>query len=935
MKLRTGKRWMILLSLFLILSSLALVRDIGGQAGRVSTATCIACHRGWPDNDPPIEDEIFLPVGPDYVPFNLAPSHGELPFYTIPEGYISSIHYTPSFNPLLRDYVPCENCHGSGLAHFGIGFIPRSIPQADTCGLCHNTPPSNQARLFDLNAYLLTSHANLNLTPGKYFDQPWNGPWQAQTSFPNLGQIISLFQSDQLTPVTMNQRIEECSVCHSYTLQYPQFQKKISQNNMPNPQVSCGACHNSHIVGPNGRQPAIVDSTVKVTGITGSNVTAVTPVEGRKIFYVNNKPYKIKEDGSQDTINGIWTRGSAFNRPQPVIFQGIGTIGNSSGGVADTFNYTTGGFLYAVQPGFTLFISGKASATVNLPADALNPNAPVTAEATLDRAGFLIQSAQSDQNIILGTVDQSLVLETREDPARDQLIAQLGTDKIGVVAKVPVTYKKATGTGTLNVFVPFIGAFNFEIRDMKTNTETLCQSCHTQGKHKYTAWGKKTDGTFTDLSPTHSKNIGGQYRRSGHADNKAIPFLEFSSFEYASSHQPTYPVDMSVTGSGGLNSLRNKGNSTYKLTQTPNPANAYLGSPNLTDQVVLINNYVCNQCHHGLGAIDYMKDRQGSSSAQVLWGDATVVCITCHETHKDPSGSGKNARVPVKLSFNSRFVDAKKNPGGGINKFMDGTDIPANLGNGLICLFCHQGRESGLTNYLAIKGKVDPYTNPDQLIDAAAGVSFINPHYLDGGSLVWSRNAWEFFFSGVAQSYSTGNASHQQLNCTGCHMAEANAENTEGGHTWKARVETCQQCHGPIAKFEDIVALGDYDGDGKVGTTFEEIGTIVPDGSSGTGLFGQLVAALRTKGIFYNPNSYPYFFTATGAQFRAFTSNTLAASFNLAWSYKSGNCVYWHNARYVVQILQDSLKALGVTPTGVRPSGNRNATDYRTIVVNP
>jgi len=192
-------------------------------AGRVGTYTCIACHWGWPDNDPPIEDEIFLPVNPDYVPFNLAPSHGQLPFYTIPEGYISSIHYTPSFNPLLRDYVPCENCHGSGLAHFGIGFIPRSIPQADTCGLCHNTPPSNQARLFDLNGVLIDLPCKSEFHPGKIFRQWFNGPWQAQTSFPNLGEIVSLFQSDQLTPVTRNQRSRNAAfaiVMHYNTLDF-------------------------------------------------------------------------------------------------------------------------------------------------------------------------------------------------------------------------------------------------------------------------------------------------------------------------------------------------------------------------------------------------------------------------------------------------------------------------------------------------------------------------------------------------------------------------------------------------------------------------------------------------------------------------------------------------------------------------------------------
>jgi len=932
MKVRPNIKWILMLSFFLIIAAFVGARNAAAAAGFVGTQTCIDCHQNWLDNNPSIEDTLSGDVSVDYLPVNLSSTRAGDPFYTIAEGFISSLHYTPSSDPTAKDFVSCESCHGSGLAHYGMGAIPVSIPQSKTCANCHNSKYSE---------YLLTSHANQNNKPPKYFDQNNKGLIQATaniTSSPR--EKVSLFKSNQTSIVTKNERIEECSVCHNYALQYPQYRKKIAQGNFLKPQVSCGACHDSHIVGPNGKQPAIVDTTVQVTGITGTNVTAVTPVEGREIFYVNNKPYKIDNNGAQDTVNGVWTRGSAFNRPQPVIVQGTGIVSNSSNGVGDVFRYTTGGFLFAVRSGDTLLISGKASATVNLPADALNAGAPVTAEATLDRAGFLIHTVQSDENIVVGTFDQTLILESREDPARDQLVAQLGTDKIGIVAKVPVTYKKATGTGILNVFVPFNGTVNFEIRDMRTNTETLCQSCHTQGKHKYTEWGKKKDGTFVDLRLTHNINIGGQYRTSGHADREAIPFLEFSSFEYGSSHQPTYPFDMSISGSGGVNSLRNKSNSAYKLTQTPNPANVYLGAANLTNQVVLINNYACNQCHHGLGAIDYMKDRQGTSSAQVLWGDATVVCITCHETHQDSNRSGKNVRVPVKLSFNSRFVDTAKNPRGGINKFMDGTDIPTNVGNGLICLFCHQGRESGLTVYLAIKGKVDPYTQPNQVIDAVNGVSFINPHYLDGGSIVWSRNAWEFFSEGAPQPYSTGIADHQQLNCIGCHMGEASTDNLEGGHTWKPRVETCQQCHvksngEAINNFSDIPASADYDGDGTPRTTFQEIGTVSADGSTGTGLFGQLLAALNAKGIFYQPDSYPYFFNATGGQFKAFTSNTLAASFNLAWAWKAGNCTYYHNAFYIVQILQDSLKALGVTPTGVRPSTDRNATDYRKIVVNP
>jgi hypothetical protein len=271
-----------------------------------------------------------------------------------------------------------------------------------------------------------------------------------------------------------------------------------------------------------------------------------------------------------------------------------------------------------------------------------------------------------------------------------------------------------------------------------------------------------------------------------------------------------------------------------------------------------------------------------------------------------------------------------------MNKFLDGTDIPPEVGNGAICLFCHQGRESGLTVFLRFKNaNIDPYTNPDAIL---GGVTFPNPHYLDSGSLLWSRNNWEFFFNNVPQTYSTGVKAHQDLNCAGCHMGEASPNGLEGGHTWRPRIENCQGCHtkadgSSIQVFTDIPALADYDGDGVVETTFEEIGTVSADGKSGTGLFGQVVAALQAKGIFYNPDSRPYFFDAAGVGWNKFTSKTLGAAFNLGLAWKSGNCVYYHNAPYIVQIFQDSLTALDVTPTGVRPpppaTGSRPATDYR------
>jgi hypothetical protein len=63
---------------------------------------------------------------------------------------------------------------------------------------------------------------------------------------------------------------------------------------------------------------------------------------------------------------------------------------------------------------------------------------------------------------------------------------------------------------------------------------------------------------------------------------------------------------------------------------------------------------------------------------------------------------------------------------------MDGTNIPDGAGTGIICLFCHQGRESGLTVYMNIVSVGgDPYGTPDEVIREGAGINFSNPHYLE------------------------------------------------------------------------------------------------------------------------------------------------------------------------------------------------------------
>jgi hypothetical protein len=478
-------------------------------------------------------------------------------------------------------------------------------------------------------------------------------------------------------------------------------------------------------------------------------------------------------------------------------------------------------------------------------------------------------------------------------------------------------------TGIVATPITVVSGTNNEL-----NVETICASCHTVGKYKY------------GRSATHQSDIYTEWRESSHGSRNDPAFAEFSANPVAyinpntglnyttadAGHQSLWPYDMAlgsaIGGSGSVLAM--------SATTTANAGIPGSRGPN--------DNYQCYRCHNGLTSIAYQEGVEGTSNAPVVFGDAPVICITCHDPHSNSATTTKNIRAPQVMSkyYATRSgVTSTATPtiqfAG--NVFWDNTPLPTTgitPGNGAICIFCHQGRESGYTLFKRQLWSDATTTNQ----------SFLNPHYLGTGAMLWARNGYEYSqvtgtpAAGPGQMYGVVTP-HQQTNCIGCHMATAvdTTDGTIGGHTWKIVSETDQfvnnatcntaACHngtvpatnasGEFDNYRLASDTNDYDGDGN---TTEGISVEIQH------LENAVIAMLWLNNIEYDDTAYPYFIkkglahTSTNA-FKAWSLSTYKAAFNLSFVIKgqpSGRSktnvpnmsAATHNYLYNIQLLQDA-----------------------------
>ncbi len=440
-------------------------------------------------------------------------------------------------------------------------------------------------------------------------------------------------------------------------------------------------------------------------------------------------------------------------------------------------------------------------------------------------------------------------------------------------------------------------------KNNELNTERLCAACHTKGKYLYSR------------QTTHQEDVFTQYRTSGHADRNAPPFAEFSANPPAyidpegnpypiGTHRTAYPFDMALT-------------TTADTASTANNAGS--------------NNFQCFKCHNGLTSRAWQDNVQGTPAAPVVFGDSTVTCLTCHDTHANTPGAEFLLRKPVMMTnYQTSSVTIQG------NVFLDTQPVPDTTGNATICIFCHQGRESGYTLY---KTKLAPGKN-------ITG-SFFNPHYLGTAAFLWAANGYEY----GGKQYG-GVSPHQGANCETCHMDNATSDASEGGHTWRPNVATCNttDCHGSfgpvpakagtsspdLAVYRAPFDTNNYSGDS--GGQTQPIAVAIKS------LQDKIIALLAAQGILFNDLNYPYFFKVDDptSSFTAWTPPTLKAAFNLAFVIKGlpsapvsqvpfpNSSAAVHDYRYTIELLQDSIQGLtGSYPANsVRPTGSRPATNY-------
>jgi hypothetical protein len=242
---------------------------------------------------------------------------------------------------------------------------------------------------------------------------------------------------------------------------------------------------------------------------------------------------------------------------------------------------------------------------------------------------------------------------------------------------------------------------------------------------------------------------------------------------------------------------------------------------------------------------------------------------------------------------------------------------------------CHQGRQSTLTVDTANSTPVDTFT-----------LSFRNVHYLPAGATQYGKRAavaYQFTGKSYASPWNHGTTysgdypqpANRRARCAFCHMQN-------GSHSFEPLVTTeCIDCHGNVTIDTITPAFrpeDNWDNDSatkpkaEVAVFAERLYAAIQDYCAAAA-----DSAMPPSGASYaayDSASYPYWFKDTNkngvvdpgeTSAMRFDSASLRAAYNYHF-YREEPGAWAHNNAYIVQILYDSIEAMGGDLTGlIRP----------------
>lgn len=270
----------------------------------------------------------------------------------------------------------------------------------------------------------------------------------------------------------------------------------------------------------------------------------------------------------------------------------------------------------------------------------------------------------------------------------------------------------------------------------------------------------------------------------------------------------------------------------------------------------------------------------------------SLTCSTCHSA------------IP---EFDIFEVNEVPFPSGAVLSFGEGEE--ANL-----CLNCHQGREStvSVNNAINRAGVGD-----DEVSDA---LTFRNVHYFAAGATLFGSEAQGAYqYEGKEYNGRNLHDGDDFTMCTDCHYE----------HELTLQVDECGDCHDDVEVQEDALLIRedergeaiDYNGNGDAEEPIRDEIFALEDAL--LVVIQDYAANVAGTPIAYTPAVHPYWYIDTNAngaadpdevngdnRYASWTPTLLRAAYNYQYIQKDPG-VFAHNPDYALQVLYDSLEAIG------------------------